>query len=83
VPTELPCELDPANTPAECPTLMGNPPQYWEYLENSTFDLHHGGELDDPLIDHPEIDPGDGRVLNNVLRINDEVIPHQTFVVVP
>jgi hypothetical protein len=81
--TELPCELDPANTPAECPTLMGNPPQYWEYLENSTFDLHHGGELDDPLIDHPEIDPGDGRVLNNVLRINDEVIPHQTFVVVP
>jgi hypothetical protein len=81
--TELPCELDPANTPLTCPTLMGNPLQYWEYLEASVFDLHHGGELDGALIDHPEIEPVDGRALNNVLRINDEVVDHETFVVVP
>ena len=81
--TELPCELDPANTKVECPTLMGNPFQYWEYLQNSVFDLHHSGELDGALVDHPEIEPVDGRVLNNMLRINDEVADHQTFVVVP
>lgn len=81
--TELPCELDPANTPLTCPTLMGNPLQYWEYLEGSVFDLHHGGELDGALIDHPEIEPVDNRALNNVLRINDEVVDHETFVVVP
>ena len=81
--TELPCELDPANTKLECPTLMGNPFQYWEYLQNTVFDLHHNGELDGALIDHPGIEPVDGRVLNNTLRINDEVAEHQTFVVVP
>ena len=81
--TELPCELDPANTPLTCPTLMGNPLQYWEYLENSVFDLHHGGELDGAWIDHPEVEPVGGRVLNNILRINDQVAPHETFVVVP
>jgi hypothetical protein len=75
--------LDPANTPLTCPTLMGNPLQYWEYLEGSVFDLHHGGELDGALIDHPEIEPVDNRALNNVLRINDEVVDHETFVVVP
>ncbi len=79
--TELPCELDPANTPVNCPTLMGNPLQYWEYLEASVFDLHHSGELSDPLIDHPEIEPVDGRVLNNVLLLNDEVVDYQTFVI--
>jgi len=81
--TELPCELDPANTPLTCPTLMGNPLQYWEYLEASVFDLHHSGELGGALIDHPEIEPVDGRVLSNVLRINDGVVDHETFVVVP
>jgi hypothetical protein len=81
--TELPCERDPANTPIQCPTLGGNPLQYWEYLEKSVFDLHHGGELDGALIDHPEIEPVDGRFLNNVLLINDEVAGHETFVVVP
>ena len=81
--TELPCELNPANTPLTCPTLAGNPLQYWEYLEASVFDLHHSGELSNPLIDHPEIEPVDGRVLSNVLRINDEVVDHETFVVVP
>ena len=81
--TELPCELDPANTPLTCPTLMGNPLQYWEYLEASVFNLHHSGELDGALIDHPAIEPVDGRVLNNALRINDQVAPNETFVVVP
>ena len=57
--------------------------QYWEYLQQSVFDLHHGGELDGALIDHPEIEPVDARVLNNVLRINDEVVDYETFVVVP
>jgi hypothetical protein len=80
--TELPCELDPANTPLECPTLTGNPLQYWEYLEGSLFDLHHSGELDGALIDHPAIEPVDGRVLNNVLRINDQAHPNESFVVV-
>ena len=81
--TELPCELDPANTLVECPTLMGNPLQYWEYLEASVFDLHHTGELDGALIDHPEIEPVDGRVLGNQLFINDAEVDHETFVVVP
>lgn len=81
--TELPCELNPANTPLTCPTLAGNPLQYWEYLEASTFDLHHSGELSDPRIDHPATEPVGGRVLNNVLRINDVVAPNETFVVVP
>jgi hypothetical protein len=79
--TELPCELDPANTKLDCPTLMGNPLQYWEYLEASAFNLHHSGELDGALIDHPEIEPVDGRVLNNLLILNDEEAPHETFVV--
>ena len=81
--TELPCELDTTSTLLDCPTLMGHPPQYWEYLENSVFDLHHGGELDGALIDHPENDLGDGRLLNNILRINDVVVDNETFVVVP
>jgi hypothetical protein len=81
--TELPCELDPANTKVVCPSLSGNPLQYWEYMEASVFDLHHGGELDGTLIDHPEADPVDGRVLGNVLVINDEVVDHQSFVVLP
>jgi hypothetical protein len=81
--TELPCELDPANTPAECPTLSGNPLQYWEYLEASEFDLHHGGELHGALIDHPEIEPVDGRILGNLLVINNEVADYGTFVVLP
>jgi hypothetical protein len=78
--TELPCELDPANTKAQCPTLMGNPPQYWEYLEAGVFDLRHSGELDGALIDHPEIEPVDGRDLDNLLVINNEVVDHETFV---
>jgi hypothetical protein len=81
--TELPCELDPANTLVECPSLMGNPLQYWEYLEASVFDLHHTGELDGALIDHPEIESVDGRVLGNRLLINDAEVDHATFVVVP
>jgi hypothetical protein len=81
--TELPCELDPANTPLGCTTLMGNPLQYWEYLEASVFDLHHSGELDGALIDHPEIEPVDGRVLGNQLVMNDAVAPNETFVVLP
>jgi len=81
--TELPCELDPSNSLAECPTLMGNPLRYWEYLQNSVFDLRHGGELDDAWIDHPAIEPVDGRNLDNELRINDEVVDNETFVVVP
>jgi hypothetical protein len=81
--TELACELDPANTPLECPTLMGNPLQYWEYLQASNFDLHSNGELDGALIDHPAVEPVDGRVLDNILRINDQVAPNETFVAVP
>ena len=81
--TELPCELDPANPKSECPTLMGNPLQYWEYLEVSRFDLHHTGELDGALVDHPEVEPVDGRVLTNQLVVNDEIADHQTFVAVP
>lgn len=81
--TELPCELDPANTRLDCPSLAGNPLQYWEYLQSSVFDLHHSGELDGALIDHPEIEPVDGRVLNNQLVLNGELAPHETFVVVP
>lgn len=81
--TEQPCELDPAHTLAECPTLAGNPLQYWEYLEAGLYDLHHTGELDDSLIDHPASDPVDGRGLLNVLIINDQFIDYQTYVVVP
>jgi hypothetical protein len=62
---------------------MGNPLQYWEYLEASVFDLHHSGELDGALIDHPEIEPVDGRVLGNQLVMNDAVAPNETFVVLP
>jgi hypothetical protein len=81
--TELPCELDPANTKDECPSLTGSPLQYWEYLEASVFDVHHSGELDGALVDHPEVEPVDGRVLGNLLLINDAVVSHQTFVILP
>ena len=81
--TEFPCELDPANTKVECPTLVGNPLQHWEYLEESVFDLHHTGEFHEALIDHPEIELVDGRVLGNLLLINDELADHGTFVVLP
>jgi hypothetical protein len=79
--TELPCELDPANVGETCPRVQGG--RYWKYLQDSAFDLVHEGELDDAWIDHPAIDPVDRRVLDNVLTINGEVHPHETFVVVP
>ena len=31
-------------------------------------------DLDTILIDHPEIEPVDGRVLTNLLVVNDEVV---------
>lgn len=79
--TELPCELDPANAPPACPTVMGG--RYWKYLRDSVFNLVHTGELDGVWIDHPAADPVGGAVLNNVLIINGDEIAHQTFVVVP
>jgi hypothetical protein len=73
--TQLPCERDPAHTVAQCPTLQGNPPQYWEYLQASHYDLRHGDELAGALIDHPAIEPSDGRALDNVLVVNGVVLP--------
>jgi hypothetical protein len=81
--TELPCELDPANGRDVCPSLQGNPPAYSDYHQQTTYDLRHGGELDGALIDHPAIEPVDGRVLDNLLLINGVAVDYQTFVVVP
>lgn len=81
--THFPCELNPESTRETCPSLMGNPPRYWEYLERSRFDLRHTGELDGALIDHPAAEPSDGRVLGNELVINGATVENQTFVVVP
>ena len=81
--TELPCELNPANTRTVCPSLTGNPPIYWDYLQQATFNIWHQGDLDGAAIDHPLYDPVYGRLLSNQLRINDVDVPHQTFVVVP
>jgi hypothetical protein len=81
--TELPCELNPANGRDVCPSLTGNPPAYWDYYEHTTYELWHGGELSGALIDHPAIEPVDGRVLGNALTINGVAVDHQTFVVVP
>jgi hypothetical protein len=80
--TVFPCEIDPAHTRATCPQL-GNPPTYWDYLEHATYSLWHGGELDGALIDHPGTDPITGRVLGNILMVNDGVVGYQTFVVIP
>jgi hypothetical protein len=35
------------------------------------------------LVDHPEIDPVDGNLLGNQLRVNGDVVDFQTFVVIP
>jgi len=56
---------------------------YSKYLQDSLFELVHGGGLDGAKIDHPAVDPVDGRVLGNALVIDSEVVPHQTFVVMP
>ena len=79
--TELPCELDPANTIDTCPTAASG--TYWKYLQDAAFNIIHSGELDGYLLDHPAQDPVDGRVLDNVLTIDGVVIPNETFVVVP
>ena len=79
--TELPCELDPANTPATCPSVMNG--QYWKYLQDADFAIRHTGELDGYLLDHPVQDPVDGRTLSNVVTINREIIAHATFVELP
>jgi hypothetical protein len=55
----------------------------WDYLEGAAYDVRHSGELDAALVDHPEIDPVDGNLLGNQLRVNGDVVDFQTFVVIP
>jgi hypothetical protein len=81
--TEFPCELNPANGRDVCPSLMGNPPVYWDYHEHTSYELWHGGELQGVRIDYPQIEPVDRRVLGNVLTINGDAIDYQTFVIEP
>ena len=70
----FPCELDPRNDRSVCPSLSGNPPRYWEYLQGAVFEVWHGGELNSVKVDHPAIDPVDGRDLGNRLIINGRVV---------
>ena len=80
--TVLPCELQPALPPSECPTLSPVP-VYSEYLTDATYDLEHSGDMDAALIDHPEFHPVDRYPLGNRLIINKRLAGYETFVVVP
>jgi hypothetical protein len=61
-----------------------------EYLERATYRIKHHGELDacggeysfDCHVDHPEVEPCDGRVLGNVLELKGlkGPLPYRTFV---
>jgi hypothetical protein len=71
--TVQPCALNP-----NCP-----PPPHPDYLRNSRYDLLHTGELNNALIDNPELHPFDHVALQNTLIVNNTTIGHGTFVVVP
>jgi hypothetical protein len=77
--TVFPCELDPATQP--CPTVMtaNNQPLYWTYLTDALFDIRYQHELDNALIDHPQLHPVDGSPLNNLLMLNNDPAPYCSF----
>ncbi len=51
----------------------------WKYFENSLYDITDlGGDLAGYLYDNPAVDPEDGTVLDNVLKVNGVAIPQGT-----
>jgi hypothetical protein len=51
------------------------------YLRGAVYRVWHGGELDDVLIDHPELD---GEIeLGNLLLMNGAELENQTVVTTP
>ena len=68
-----------SNTPAQL-NPVGNA-QSFKYVESSLYNISYfNGELDGYWFDNPETDPVDGRVLNNVLRINGNEIHSGRFI---
>ncbi len=65
-------------------TLTPSQLSQWKYLEHSTFDITDSdGELTGYWLDHPVFDPRDGRLLQNILRINGVEIPNGRYVPFP
>jgi hypothetical protein len=68
-----------SNTPTQL-NPAGNT-QSFKYVEGSLYNItYYNGELDGYWFDNPETDPIDGRVLNNVLRINGNEIRSGRFI---
>ena len=65
-------------------TLTPSQLPLWKYLEHSTFDITDSdGELNGYWLDHPVFDPIDGRLLQNILRINGVEISNGRYVPFP
>lgn len=65
-------------------TLTPSQLSQWKYLEHSTFEITDSdGDLNGYWFDHPVSDPIDGRLLQNILRINGVEIPNGRFVPFP
>jgi hypothetical protein len=68
-----------SNTPTQL-NPVGNA-QSFKYVESSFYNIiYFNGELDGYWFDNPETDPVDGRLLNNVLRINGNEIHSGRFI---
>jgi Right handed beta helix region len=65
-------------------TLAPSQLTQWKYLEHSTFDITDSdGELNGYWLDHPVFDSIDGRLLQNILRINGVEISNGRYVPFP
>lgn len=75
--TRSTASLEPSQLDGPCGTAFG----CFKYLQDSIFDITYTtGELDGFWFDHPAIEPIDGRILENVLRINGDEIPNGRFI---
>lgn len=66
------------------PSQLNTGPTQFKYLEHSTFNITDAeGDLVGSWIDHPASDPIDGRILQNILRINGVDTPNLRYVPFP